>query len=134
MKRAIPPKAVSPFQPWLAIYGLAWSGTLSTPLSLLELMIVIFQGFEVFSRHNAIWAELSTSWGFTMAPWLAIGVLCFMVFAWIARGYYTDRQWTWGTPRLGKVDLYNGVAPMVQPDEKSKNKFLRALLWVLNTI
>jgi hypothetical protein len=97
-------------------------------------MVVIFQGFEVFSRHNAIWAYLSSSWGFSMAPYLAIGVLCLMAFAWIAKQYFTDKTWTWGTSRLRRVDLYNGVAPMIKPDEKPKNKFVRALLWVLNII
>jgi hypothetical protein len=97
-------------------------------------MIVIFQGFEVFSRHNAIWAQVSTSWGFSMAPYLAIGVLCLMAFAWITKRYFTDGKWTLGTSRLGKVDLYNGVAPMIKPDEKPKNNFVRALLWVLNII
>jgi amino acid permease len=31
MTRAIPPKAVSPIQPYLAVYGLAWSVLISCP-------------------------------------------------------------------------------------------------------
>jgi hypothetical protein len=69
-----------------------------------------------------------------MAPYLAIAVLCLIAFAWIAREYFMSKQWTWGKSRLGRVDLYNGVAPIVKPDEKPKNKFVRALLWVLNII
>jgi hypothetical protein len=45
-----------------------------------------------------------------------------------------ERVWTWSTPRLEKVDLYNGMAPMVEPDVAPKSKFMRGLLWVLNTI
>ena len=46
-------------------------------------MIVIFQGFDVFTRHNAIWEFLSLSWGYTIAPWIIIATLFVLFAGWL---------------------------------------------------
>jgi amino acid permease len=134
MGQAIPKAARSPLQPYLATYGLAWSSVLRLSSHPEILTVVIFYGYLVFTRNNAIWSYYSDSWGYTVAPWVMIGSICLLVFAWIARNFVMERVWTWSIPRLQKVDLYNGVAPMLGPDVAPKSKLMRGLLWVLNTI
>jgi len=138
MQRAIPEKAISHYQPYLAIYGLSWSCLLSTsPLRFMYrkiLILVLFQGFEVFSRHNEIWAHLASSWGFTIAPWIAIAGVFVLVFAWIAKRYKTSKQWSFEVPRAGRVDLHNGVAPLVKQDPEDENRWKRALFRILNAL
>jgi len=123
MRRAIPEKAVSPLQPYLAIYGLAWS-----------VVLIIFQGYEVFSRNNDIWSFLASSWGFTIAPWLAIACFFILVLAWLTRGYVINGNWTWDMTSLSQCRLYDGIAPKIEEDEKPKSKFKKVLLAVLNFI
>lgn len=88
----------------------------------------------MFTRDNPIWNLDSNSWGYTVAPWLMIGSIGLLVFAWIARNFVLERVWTWSAPRLERVDLFNGVAPLVEADVPPKSKFMRALLWALNVI
>ena len=140
MQRAIPDKAISRFQPYLAIYGLAWSSLLSiSPLKIkntghILIILVIFQGYEVFSRHNDIWAHLAASWGFTIAPWIAIAVVCLLVFAWLVKGYKANKQLSFEVPRAGRADLHNGVAPLVMLDPEDKKRWKRVLFRILNAI
>jgi len=63
-----------------------------------------------------------------------IGVICILVFGWIARGYLLTGVWSWNVKRLEKVDIYNGMAPLVGPGTKPKNEFARKFISVLNAI
>ena len=98
------------------------------------LIEVIFQGYLAFFKNNAIWNIVSDSWGFTLAPWIAIFAVFLLVGAWIVKEYFEMGEWSWGIPKLRRIDLHNGMAPYVEADAKPKNKFLRGLLWVLNNI
>jgi amino acid permease len=133
MIRAIPEAAVSPLQPYLAIYGLFWSSLISSFLKKLFLIIVVFQGYEVFSRHNPFWHRVADSWGYTVAPWLALFGIAMLVFVWLFKENYKQAEWNWGVPRLRLVN-FNGVAPLVDKDESEYSVFKRTRTWVLNNI
>jgi hypothetical protein len=88
---------------------------------------VSFQGFEVFTRNNVIWSQLSSSWGYTLGPWIMIALIGILVFGWsIVRG--------WAMPRLMQADLYNGMAPLSGQTAKPRNTISRAIERILNTI
>ena len=79
----------------------------------MPLMIVLFQGFEVFSgKHNAIWSKLPSSWTYTLAPWVMIGVLCLAMGGWLAYGSFVLKQPGFRVENLQQVNL-KGIAPHV---------------------
>jgi hypothetical protein len=107
---------------------------LSTPkISLIE---VLFSGYEAFARHNPIWSQVADSWGYTLGPWAAIFVVCTLTGAWLLKENHGQFDaWSWGVKPLGRVDLHNGVAPMIEDDEiPERNRFQKVGLWVLNNI
>jgi len=77
---------------------------------------------------------VADSWGFTLAPWVAIACFTLLIFAWLVRIRLIQGLWTWDMKRLAQCRLHDGIAPYVEPDEKPSNKFRRALLAVLNFI
>jgi hypothetical protein len=96
--------------------------------------LVIFQGFEVFSRSNPIWQNDPALWDFTIAPWVAIGCFTILVFSWLARRRLYQGVWSWDMKRLSQCRLHDGIAPFVEPDDQPSNKFMRALNAILNFI
>ena len=88
----------------------------------------------MFSRHNDIWSHLASSWGFTIAPWIAIAGVCLLVFAWLVKGYKTNGEWSFEVPRAGRADLHNGVAPLVKEDPENEKRWKRILVRILNAI
>jgi len=56
-----------------------------------------------------------------------------LVLAWLLKENYGQAEWSWGVPGLRQVN-FNGVAPLVEEDEKEANVFKRTWIWVLNTI
>ena len=78
------------------------------------LTTVILSGYHAFSRNNAYWGKIIDSWGFTIGPWIALfGITC-LVAAWLAKDNYKQDGWSWGVPGLRTIDLYNGVAPLIE--------------------
>lgn len=97
-------------------------------------MLVIFQGFEVGSRGNDIWNHYSTSWGFTLAAWIMIGVLCLVFVGWLVNGYVVHKEWSLRVPSIRSVDLNRGIAPKVAPDTTQIHWLKKWRNWVLNAI
>lgn len=94
-------------------------------------MIVFFQGYEVFSRHNPVWGFLSSWWGYSIAPWVAIVVLCLSFVAWLVNGYVTRGTWDFQVPSLKRVNVKGGIAPQVQAaPERELTKFQKLFRWV----
>ena len=87
----------------------------------------------MFSRHNRFWSTVADSWGFTVAPWVALFGIVMLVLVWLVKENYGQEKWNWGVPGLRKVN-FNGVAPLVEEDERETNVFKRTWKWVLNTI
>ena len=56
-----------------------------------------------------------------------------LVLAWLVKENYGQAEWSWGVPGLRQVN-FNGVAPLVEEDERKANVFKRRWIWVLNTI
>lgn len=124
----------SPLQPALAIYGLAWSLFLSQSRTLRMLIIVIFQGYLVFTRNNAYWGLQKTSWGFSIAPWVFIGVFVILVSGWYIRTRVKLGRWTWLTRPLDKVDLAEGIAPLNTSGRRDQALWVRLLQQILDAI
>lgn len=93
-------------------------------------IVVLFQGFEAFTRKNAIWSQPDMAWGFTLAPFVFIGLtFLLMVLSRIIAG-----RWSWDTPSLMKVDLANGIAPMLKPQPQQPSGWKRAISRILNAL
>jgi len=95
----------------------------------LALTVVIFSGYGVFTRHNAVWTTLSDDWGISIAPWATIGVFCLLLFGWLAR-----KQWSFHIPPIQTLDITSGTAAVVAPDQKKRGEFVKAILWILNKL
>jgi hypothetical protein len=130
IRSVIPQKAISPLQPWLSIYGLVWSLVLCIPIQSMVLTIVIFNGFEVFMRHQIDVA----SWRYKLAPWVTIGVLCLGVIGWLVHGYFVHGEWSFRVPLERSADLHNGLSPIVKPNTPSRYRVVRYLNWILDNI
>lgn len=105
------------------------------PLITIVLILVLFSGYEVFSRNNAIWNEVADSWGFTLGPWIAIFGVLFLVGVWLVKENYrrTD-SWSWGVKSLGRMDLHNGIAPLIEEDYEERSKYAIVGMKVLDAI
>ena len=73
----------------------------------------------MFSRHNAIWSHVSSFWGFTIAPWVIIGVIDLVLLGWLAYGAFIQNDPGFRVPQLLLVKLHEGIAPNVKKDEPS---------------
>src|SRR5271154_3486025 len=65
--------------------------------------VAIFQGYLVFTRNNAYWSIVATSWGFTIGPFVlvvAFPVLCLIWFTWTR---VRVGRWTWEVRDLNNV-------------------------------
>ena len=87
-------------------------------------MIVVFHGYEVFTRHNPVWSSEDDNWGFAVAPWVMIGFYDF----------HKGGETSFGLEPPGKVDLNGGIAPPEPNVDRPKNRFKRWSLWILNKI
>ena len=72
------------------------------PVTLNWLTVVIFQGYDVFTKGNAFWAIAAKPWSATLAPWTVLGVvvILFAIGCWISgvKG-----------PQLSRERLFNGA-------------------------
>ena len=117
LQRAVEEDSKSGLPPYLAWYGLVCCtvlGMLRWDLS--DWQLVIFQGFEVFTRFNKIWSQPGFYWGFTLAPFTVIaGFLGLVIFAFVRSG------WTFSIPGYNRMDLHTGQAAIV-PDEQVRQR------------
>jgi amino acid permease len=135
MRGAIPPKALSPLQPYLAYYGLAWSILFgSQPSMLSSLTIVIFNGYEVFTRHNELWSQVSISWGPFVSSWVELGVLFLIFFGWLLHGYVVFGHWSLRIPNLEDADIINGVALPLEDENDERGWPKKSISWILNNV
>lgn len=94
------PKAVSLLQPYLAWYGFLWA-----------VFLTAFQGYLIYARNDRYWTIVSTSWGFTVSPYLLIGGFVLLLLVWFIVTRLRQGFWTWQIKSLGSIDLVRGVAP-----------------------
>lgn len=121
METAIPVKAKSPLQPYLAIYGFILSSLIGCYFVVHSTnYVVVFQGFQVFWRGDAVWNWTDSYWGYTVCPWIALALILVVVFAYLIHDYFTreNRRWNWLIPNLMRIDLHNGVAPITKDELK----------------
>ena len=111
LKKEIVPESISPFQPLLAWYGLIWSIFVSIFPSVQADHGGVFQGFLIFTRHNPYWSTVSTSWGFTIGPYVLTGSFFVLFLAWMIKTRIRQGYWTWKLKAPEKLDITTGVAP-----------------------
>lgn len=92
-------------------------------------IVVIFSGYTVFTRHNAIWAKLNDDWGFSIGPWATLGVFCLAFLALLAQ-----QGWSLQIPPLLKVDLHDGMAVLVADEKKQNGWFEKMVRWILDKL
>jgi amino acid permease len=120
---AIPTKARSPLQPYLAIYGFGMSVLLSTPPitdHCLLLMLVIFYGYEVFIRDSN-----NENWGESIASWVVLASIALGTLGWYVYERVFGGKWDWRVPRGAKIDLVSGRAPILEVREQVKGGLLK---------
>jgi hypothetical protein len=95
---------------------------------------VLFQGYMIFTRFNPYWSSVSTSWGFTIGPYLLIVFFSLLVYSWLIRTRWRQGLWTWQVTPIKRIDLARGVAPKTIPQEYNNltwrgvfRRFLEAL-------
>jgi amino acid permease len=109
---AIPARALSPLQPYLAIYGLAMCILLSKLKS--SIHFADRSCILRVSRFHPHLARKTHVSGSLCCYWLA--GLC---LSWLVHGYVVLREWSFRIPRSRNVDLANGRAPEVTDEHES---------------
>jgi hypothetical protein len=99
-----------------------------------SLTVVIFNGYEVFTRHNQLWSHVTTSWGPYVSSWVELGVLVLMLFGWLLYGYVIFGEWSLRIPNLQNADVMNGIAPLLEDDDFRRRWLKRPVAWILNNI
>lgn len=134
MRPVIPSAAVSPWQPYLAYYGLVWTILISDTLSTLILIVVMFEGFEVFAIKSDYWNHFANRRLYDVAPYVMIGVLLLAVCAWL--GYYRRKEGMWSLriPSLQRANIKNGVAPVKPDPPVPDNLWKKWGEWILRNI
>ena len=94
----------------------------------------MFYGYQVFTRHNQVWANLSSSWGFTVAPWTALAALPLVFLGWLVYGFIRHREWSLKVTPTATVDLSSGIAPELARDSKKRTRLARWTNWILDSI
>lgn len=90
---------------------------------------MVFSGYAVFTRHNAIWAKLNTDWGYSVGPWVTMGLFCLILLVLLSRN-----GWSFHIPPIHGVDIHNGVAVRVSDDLRERNVFQKKLLSILDKL
>jgi hypothetical protein len=74
-------------------------------------------------------------WGTTVIPWMVLAAMCLMTLGWYVYGRVTQGNWNLGIPRILRIDVVNGRAPILEiRDKNSGNWFQRAVKWLLDKI
>src|SRR5437667_12689055 len=79
----------------------------------IELTVVFFQGYQVFTRGDSTWAEGNATWGTTLVPWMMIIGLSLLTLGWYAYQRREQGGWGWQIPSLRAVDITSGATPLV---------------------
>jgi len=98
--------------------------------SLLTLILVIFQGYKVYTRGNSYWNEAGHSWGFELAPYTVIAGF-FVAFA---GAYLVWGERMFRIPGLPRIDLASGRARVLAIPDTVMPKWKLLVDWILNAI
>lgn len=129
----IPRKALSPLQPYLAIYGMFMSTLLSMLSVYYRTDVAIFQGYLVFTRYLP--PSATFSWGYGLPPWIALGLLCLMCSGWLVYGRTRSGWWSLRVPKLHWVNVHDGMAEFLPSDVTPKgNWFQKGIARILDSI
>jgi hypothetical protein len=115
-----------------ALHGLSYS--VDFP-QLTFLTLVLFNGYEVFTRHNPLWGFVNTSWGFYVSSWVELGILIVALLGWLVHGYISSGKWGLRIPDPQNAEIVDGRAEDLDDIIPSqRNRFKRTVLWILNNI
>ena len=99
------------------------------------LTLVLFNGYEVFTRHNPLWGFVNTSWGFYVSSWVELGILIVALLGWLVHGYISSGKWGLRVPDPQNAEIVDGRAEDLDDIIPSqRNRFTRTVLWILNNI
>ena len=95
-------------------------------------MIVLFQGYLIFTPSRL---PIGASWVSSLMQWVSIGLIVLLTIGWYVYGGVIHKKWDWEIPKLKRVDLVNGCAPLdVASVEKSMNLLQKGGKWVLDKL
>lgn len=97
-------------------------------------MIAVFQGYLAFARHNHYWMVVSASWGYTLGPYALIGAFILLVFGWMIKTRIDQKEWTWQTQSLDRVNLSGGRAVESAPYPEAKRLLERGWRGFVETL
>lgn len=73
-------------------------------ISIWSLTLVIFIGYGVFTRHQAIWSTLPDDWGISIGPWVTLAAFAIILLGWLVK-----HKWSFEQKSLQFVDLDEGA-------------------------
>src|SRR5271163_4903715 len=115
-----------------ALHGLSYS--VAFP-QLTFLTLVLFNGYEVFTRHNPLWGFVNTSWGFYVSSWVELGILILALLGWLVHGYVSSGKWGLRVPDPQNAEIVDGRAEDLEDVIPSRrNWFKKTVSWILNNI
>lgn len=127
-------EAKSPFQPFLAIWGLFWSTLIGKEHSDFELVtLVVLQGFKAFlGPHSPYWSQTDQLWVWQMATFLSI--VGFVLLLGCSRLAIGKVAFQYQGNNLAKDEILRGSTENEPetPDNVSKNQWRRAFASLLN--
>jgi hypothetical protein len=114
------------------LVGFVFNAIFEYPLSLIIANLAVFQGFLVFTRGNAYWASISSSWGYTVGPWMMIASFLILFFAYLTKMRFWMGSWMWVRYRVDEIELREEEAPGDAPIRGEKTLWRKALYLFLN--
>jgi hypothetical protein len=130
IRRQMIPKATSPLQPFLAIWGFGWSIFIGLFFEVrgTNVFTVITSGFEAWTRGYEFWSTSDESWGFSMSPYAVV-----IVFVLLLVGSYFVIGRDFIFPDAGNGPL-RGVSPVLPKPAKPTSKLGQIGSAILNAI
>jgi len=85
-------------------------------------------------RQSKFWGEFRFWWGISLGPYAAILAFAVLVAVWLVRKRIRAKHWSWYVSQVDKVDLSDGVSPIVLPHNQWQSAQKTAWLRLLNAL
>jgi hypothetical protein len=99
-----------------------------------SLIIVIFNGYEVFTRYNNLWSMVTTWWGAYVMSWVELGILVLLFCGWLLYGFLVRGEWSLRIPSPQNPVAMTGIAAPLEDVQIEGSWVKKSFLWILNNV